>query len=181
MSFWNKFFGKPAANSHHGAGPSGEIPSPAGGSRGVDDDDRLLEAEPIARKRMDLLWLDPPRLAQVQQAVGQHGAVTVTMGDSSSLRDHSIDKEDVDWARQIEQMVDRAFAAGKRGHYEDAIRHYKQALGLAPGCDLFLMSVGASYAQLHKKAQAVRYLQRAAQISPGNARIRENLNQAKRM
>jgi tetratricopeptide (TPR) repeat protein len=147
----------------------------------VTDDDAFLQAEPISRKRMDLLWLDPPRLAQLQQPLAQHNVITITIGDSSNLRDHDITQEDFEWAKQVEQIVDKAFASGQRGNHKESIRHYKQALLLAPGCDLFLMSIGASYAQLGQKGKAIQYLGRAAQISPGNSRIRDNFNNAQRM
>ncbi|MDR1593500.1 MAG: hypothetical protein LBS43_03300 [Prevotellaceae bacterium] len=65
---------------------------------GADEDEVYLQAVPITRKRMDLLWLDPPKLGQVQQLVAQYGVVTVTMGDNSNLRDHKITQEDITWA-----------------------------------------------------------------------------------
>lgn len=151
----------------------------------ADEDAAFLQAEPISRKRMDLLWLDPPRLAQLRhpiaQAAAHHKVATVTLGDSSNLRTHEITQEDFDWAKQVEQVVDKAFALGQRGKYRESIQHYEKALELAPGCDLFLMSVGIGYAQLGQKAKGLRYLERAAQISPGNARIRDNLDKVRRM
>jgi tetratricopeptide (TPR) repeat protein len=151
----------------------------------ADEDAAFLQAEPISRKRMDLLWLDPPRLAQLRQPIAQaaahHKVATVTLGDSSNLRTHEITQEDFEWAKRVELIVDKAFALGQRGNYKESIHHYKKALELAPGCDLFLMSIGAGYAQLGQKAKAVRYLERAAQISPGNSRIRDNLDKARRM
>lgn len=140
-----------------------------------DEDEALLQAEPISRKRMDLLWLDPPRLSQVGQSLAHHEALKIVLGDSSNMREHEITQEDFQWAKQIEPIVDKAYAAGQNGKYEESMRFYKKALEQAPGCDLFLMSVGVCYAQLGQKAKALRYLERAAQISPGNARIRENL------
>ncbi|MDR1169556.1 MAG: hypothetical protein LBK97_01815 [Prevotellaceae bacterium] len=148
----------------------------------ADEDAVYLQAVPITRKRMDLLWLDPPRLAQVQQLVAQHGgAVTVRMGDNSELRDHEITQEDITWAKQIEPVVDRAFAAVRNNDHRGSIRYYKRALELAPGCDLFLMSIGSGYAFLGQKKKALAYLERAAAISPGNSRIRNNLNEVRRM
>jgi tetratricopeptide (TPR) repeat protein len=147
----------------------------------TDEDAALLQAEPIPRRRMDLLWLDPPRLAQLGQALAQHKVISIVLGDSSNQREHEITNDDLEWAKQIEKIVDKAFAAGQRGNYQESIQYYKKALDLAPGCDLFLMSVGASYAHLGQKAKAVQYLDRAAHISPGNARIRDNLAQARCM
>lgn len=144
-------------------------------------DERFLQADPISRKRMDLAWLDPPRLSQLKKPLDQHGVVTVVIGDSSCLREHEITLEDFEWAKQVEQVVDKAFSAGQRGNCAEAIRYYKEALELAPGCDLFLMSIGAAYAQSRRKERALRYLERAAQVSPGNARIRENLENARRL
>jgi tetratricopeptide (TPR) repeat protein len=147
----------------------------------TDEDTIFLQAEPNSRKRMDLLWLDPPHLKQLEQPLAQHKVITVTMGDSTNLRDHDITQEDFDWAKQVERIVDKAYAAGQRGNYSKSIRYYKEALQMAPGCDLFLMSIGTCYAQLGQKAKAVQYLSRAAQISPGNARIRDNLTKIQRM
>jgi len=151
----------------------------------ADEDAAFLQAGPISRKRMDLLWLDPPRLAQLQhpiaQAAAHHKVATVTLGDSSNLRTHEITQEDFEWAKQVEQIVDKAFTLGQRGDYRNSIQQYKRALELAPGCDLFLMSIGVGYANLGQKAKGLRYLERAAQISPGNARIRDNLDKVRRM
>ncbi|MDR0835580.1 MAG: tetratricopeptide repeat protein [Tannerella sp.] len=147
----------------------------------IDDDDVFLQAEPVSRKRMDLLWLDTKTLHQLEQPVAQHGVITVTMGDNSNLRDHEITQEDYDWAKGIQQIIEEAFSAGQRGNHKMAIVHYKKALELAPGCDLFLMSIGSGYAHLGQKAKALKYLEKAAQISPGNSRIRNNLNNVRKM
>lgn len=165
MNFLRNLFGKKPTN----------MPSVV-----TDEDAAFLQAEPISRKRMDLLWLDPPRLAQLGHQIAQHKVVTVTMGDKSNLRNHEITQEDFEWAKQVELTVDKAFALGQREKYREAIQQYKIALELAPGCDLFLMSIGVGYANLGQKAKAVQYLERAAQISPGNSRIRDNLNNARR-
>lgn len=156
--------------------PSARVQSPE------NDDSAFLQAEPISRKRMDLLWLDPPRLAQLGRPLAQHKVITVTMGSTSSnVQDYEITQEDFEWAKQIEPIVDKAYSAGQRGNYNESIRYYKEALLLAPGCDLFLMSIGVCYAQVGRKAKGLRYLERAAQISPGNTRIRKNLEQVQRM
>jgi tetratricopeptide (TPR) repeat protein len=151
------------------------------GTSNPDEDPVLLQAEPISRARMDLLWLDPPHLAQVVKALGDDTVITVTMGDDSQMRDDDITREDIAWAKQIEKVVDIAFSAGERGDYLQSIEHYKKALALAPGCDLFLMSIGVGYSHLGQKAKGLRYLERAAGISPGNSRIRDNLTQVRRM
>lgn len=170
MDFLRNLFGKqPAAKSSVVTG----------------EDTAFLQAEPISRKRMDLLWLDPPRLAQLKhpiaQAAAHHKVAIVTLGDSSNLRTHEITHDDFEWAKEVEQVVNKAFTSGQRGDYRKSIQHYKKALDLAPGCDLFLMSIGVGYSNLGQKAKAVQYLERAAQISPGNSRIRDNLNNARRM
>ena len=147
----------------------------------VGDNEMYLTAEPISRKQMALLWLDPHHLKQLGQKITEYGVITVTMGDNANLAEYEISQKDYDWAKQIELVVDDAFAASQRKHYKRAIQYYKKALELAPGCDLFLMSVGSSYAQLGQKSIALKYLERAAKISPGNARIQNNLNNIKQM
>jgi tetratricopeptide (TPR) repeat protein len=146
-----------------------------------DEDTVLLEAEPISRKRMDLLWLDPPHLVQVAQALAQHDVVKIELGFGSTRHEHEITREDHSWAKQVEKVVDKAFAAGQQGDYLQSVQFYKEALRMAPGCDLFLMSVGTSYAFLGQKTKSIQFLERAAQISPNNERIRENLEKARRL
>jgi len=141
-----------------------------------EDDVSFLNAEPISRKQMDLLWLDPPHLKQLTELVAKHNVVTVTLGDSTHLRDHDIIREDCEWAKKIEAIIDKAYSSSQNGNHKLSIKYYKEALNLAPGCDLFLMSIGAGYAKLKQKDKAVQYLEKAAQISPDNARILENLN-----
>jgi tetratricopeptide (TPR) repeat protein len=145
----------------------------------LDIDDKYLKAEPISRKRMDLLWLDPPHLSQLAKPIAEHGKVIVELGDSSNQREHEYTQEDYDWAKQIEAIVDVAHKNGQDGNHELSIFGYQKALESAPGCDLFLMSIGSSYAHLGQLGKAERYLERAAQISPGNARIKENLTQVR--
>jgi tetratricopeptide (TPR) repeat protein len=152
-----------------------------GGRAQADEDEAFLSAEPISRERMDLLWCDPPRLAQIERWVSGESSIIVTMGDATQLRDDEITPADVVWAKQVEKVVDIAFAASERRDFVTAIASYKKALDLAPGCDLFLMSIGTGYAYLGQKARALRYLERAAAISPGNTRIQENLVQARRL
>jgi len=130
---------------------------------------------------MDMLWLDPPRLAQVQEALAGEPVITITLGDSAEMRDHDVTAEDVAWAKRIEKVVDVAFSAGERGDHQKSIAQYKKALELAPGSDLFLMSIGVGYAHLGQKTKAISFLERAAAISPGNSRIRDNLAQVRRL
>ena len=152
-----------------------------GAAAQANEDDAVLKAEPIARGRMDLLWLDPPRLAQLEPLIKKQGTITVSMGDGTSLRDSQFTMDDFRWAKSVEAIVDKAFGAAQRNDFQGSIRYYREALELAPGCDLFLMSIGSSYGQLGQKQRAIRFLERAAQISPGNIRIRQNLENARRL
>jgi tetratricopeptide (TPR) repeat protein len=103
------------------------------------------------------------------------------MSTGSNLQDYQITQEDFEWAKQIERIVDKAYAASEHKDFRESIHYYKEALRLAPGCDLFLMSIGAGYAMLGQKAKGLLYLERAAQISPDNNRIRNNLEQARQV
>lgn len=144
-------------------------------------DEELLSAKPISRARMDLIWADPPRLKQLAATVKAGGGkATLTFYDAedNDKRIHEITGEDIRWAQNIEKVVDLAYAAGQEGRFQESMKYYKQALVLAPGGDLFLMSIGTCYVQLGDKAQGLRFLKRAAQISPSNGRIRRNLQAA---
>jgi tetratricopeptide (TPR) repeat protein len=141
-------------------------------------DAELLAAQPVSRARMELLWLDPPRLKELAakvQAAG--GRVTTVFYDSADndRREYEITGEDIRWAQGIEKLVDFAYASGQEEHFIESVLFYKQALTLAPGEDLFLMSVGVAYVQLGQKERGLRFLERAARVSPTNGRIQRNL------
>jgi tetratricopeptide (TPR) repeat protein len=140
----------------------------------ADDDTVFLQAEPISRKQMILLWLD---LDSLQLALVQNPSLYIQVSDADSDRGyHEITQVDIEWAKPIISVVDKADSANQRGNCKEAIQHYKKALKLVPGCDLLLMSIGSCYFNLGEKAKAIQYLERAAQISPGNSRICNNLN-----
>lgn len=136
------------------------------------NDDKYLTAKEIDRKRMYLLWLDPPTLGGLEQPIRQRGKVCVEFKPG---KEYEIDMNDYIWAKEIEAVVDKAYAAGQKQDFKTSIEFYKKALDLAPGCDLFLMSIGTCFANLGNKELAVRYMKRASEISPDNNRIRQNL------
>jgi len=142
--------------------------------------DELLNFKPISRKRMDLLWLDPPRLSQLGKSLAQNNIISITIKDDfGKERTNEITQEDFLWAKKIEKIVDKAFSAGQKGDFKKSVKYYEKALKLAPGCDLFLMSIGVAYVQLGEREKGIQYLEKAAEISPGNNRIRENLVHAR--
>ena len=149
---------------------------------GDPSDEMLLSAMPISRARMELIWVDPPKLAQLAVKVQAGGGKVITIFYDSAdqdLREHEITVEDIRWAKEVEKVVDVAYAAGQAGRLEEALRYYKKALLLAPGGDLFLMSVGVAYVQLGEKERGIRFLERAAGITPTNGRIKKNLQAAR--
>jgi tetratricopeptide (TPR) repeat protein len=83
--------------------------------------------------------------------------------------------EDVDWAKKVNVYALKAEKASRAGKRQEAIALYKDALRLAPGCDLFLMSIGCCYANMGEVARGLQYLERAHEISPGQERITRNL------
>lgn len=141
----------------------------------------FIQAEPISKTRMNLLWMNPAQLAQLEKPLTQYNVVSFALESDSGMEEVDVTAEDYQWAKQIEKIVDLADAAAKRKDYAKSIQYYKEALRLAPGCDLYLMSIGTSYAYLGEKDRAIQYLERAAKISPNNSRIRENLANAKRL
>ncbi|MDR0700121.1 MAG: tetratricopeptide repeat protein [Tannerella sp.] len=144
-------------------------------------DSMLLQAAPVTRKQMDLLWLHPRSLSRMMEWVSQHGVAVITIGDGFIMRKHEITYDDLLWAKQIEPIVDKASVAYQSGDYKQTIAYYKKALELAPGCDMYLMNIGNIYARLRKKKKAVKYLERAAYISPDSFRIRDELREARKI
>lgn len=140
-----------------------------------DYDDQLLAANPISRNRMRLLWLEPNQLTVVDKELGGDQQATVVVGEGPNTREYTITRDDLALAKRVEPIIDRAYKAAQSGKYEDAIQYYQDALLLAPGCDLFLMSIGSLYARMGQKERGIKYLKRAAEISPDNPRIKDNL------
>ncbi len=145
-------------------------------------DTELLTATPIPGARMELIWLDPPKLEDLAIKVkAAGGKMTVEYYDSADnhRRDYETTLADIVWAKEVEKIIDLGWAAVQANQLYEAIKYYKQALVLAPGGDFFLMSIGVAYVQLGEKERGIRFLERAAQISPKIGRIRRNLESAR--
>ncbi len=169
MGFWARLFGKRARPAARAAASRPRSPSVP---QSVPEE---LLAAPISRDRMDLLWMDPPALGILKITAGSsHGTVMVD-DDQAGVRELQVTPEDIAWAEQVNVVAEQALAAGQQGRYQEAIRLYREALRLAPGCDLYLMSIGCCYANMGQPRAGLPYLERAAQISPANARIQRNL------
>lgn len=135
-----------------------------------------LPAEPITRERMDLLWMNPGGLRILKISLGSgKGDLHVIPDGRGGLRELLVTVEDVEWAERVNTIAERASSASRVGDFVQAIKHYREALASAPGCDLYLMSIGSCYAQLGDLHNAKLYLERAAKISPDNRRIQDNL------
>jgi predicted Zn-dependent protease len=149
-----------------------------------------LSAAPLARKRMNLLWIGPAQL-EVLEAVAKGAYANVAVESLASdeptpaadlfktvarqVTEGQITADDIAWALRVDAMAGEAEDAFRRGDVLDAIERYRDALQEAPGCDVYLMSMGTCYAELGALRDAVRYFDRAAQISPQNAQIARNL------
>jgi tetratricopeptide (TPR) repeat protein len=139
----------------------------------------ILIAEPIPRKRMELLWMDGKELEVLRAIMAGMGnyAHGTNIGPKGSFQKnmHDFTREDVEWALCVDRIAAQAADASKRGNFEAAINHYEEALRMAPGADIYLMSIGACYANMNNPEMALPYLQRAHAISPSNQRILKNL------
>ncbi|MCI0392606.1 MAG: hypothetical protein MOB07_28060 [Acidobacteria bacterium] len=140
---------------------------------GMSDDDALT-AEPILRDRMDLLWLDDGGLQVLRSGLGSGDGVFIP-DDEGGVRELRVSADDLEWAERVKAIAKKASAASAREDYPEAIKFYLEALKLAPGCDLYLMSIGCCYGNMGEVRKGHPWLQRAAEISPHNARIQRNL------
>ena len=149
-----------------------------------------LGSAPLPRKRMNLLWVGKMQL-QVFKAMAKGGYTNIAFVDLGSdvsapaaellqtimrqISDGQVTAQDIEWAIRVDAIAGEAEDAFKRGDVLEAIERYRDALQEAPGCDVYLMSMGACYAELGALRDATRYYERAAEISPQNARIARNL------
>lgn len=153
-----------------------------------------LSAAPLARKLMNLLWIGPAQL-EVLKAIGKGAYANVAVESLASdeptpaadlfktvarqVSEGQVTAADIAWAIRVDAMAGEAEDAFRRDNVLDAIERYRDALQEAPGCDVYLMSMGTCYAELGALRDAVRYFERAAQISPQNAQIARNLTGAR--
>jgi HEAT repeat protein len=143
-------------------------------------DTSFLQATPISRHRMKLLW------TKVLPAPGRGMSVLDLSGAGISSVGDDYSEEDIQWARQMGTIIDQADAASRIGQFRKAIALYKSALRLAPGSDLILMSMGNTYVNQARETRdlslvqtGLRYLERAAELSPDHPRIQSNLQAAR--
>ena len=149
-----------------------------------------LSCAPLPRKLMNLLWVGPEQLEILKSvAKGAYSNVKVVdLGSDDStpgadilktiarqISEGQVSADDLDWALRVDAIAGEAESAFRSGDVLVAIERYRDALQEAPGCDVYLMSMGTCYAELGALGDAVRYFERAAQISPQNARIARNL------
>ena len=149
-----------------------------------------LGAAPLSRKHMNLLWVGPAQL-EVFKSIAKGAYANVAVESLASdeptpaadlfktvarqVSEGQVTAKDIAWAIQVDAIAGEAEDAFRRGDVLDAIERYRDALQAAPGCDVYLMSMGTCYAELGALRDAVRYFERAAQISPQNAQIARNL------
>ena len=183
---------RPAAATQ-GATPAAKpAPPPAPAARKPADPAARMAADlgapPLARRLMNLLWIGPAQL-EVLKAVakGAYAKVAVESSDQPTpaadlfkevarqVGAGQVTADDIAWAIRVDAIAGEAEDAFRRGDVLDAIERYRDALQDAPGCDVYLMSMGTCYAELGALRDAVRYFERAAQISPQNAQIARNL------
>jgi tetratricopeptide (TPR) repeat protein len=146
--------------------------------------DRVLyPPQTISRERRDLLWQDPATFegaasgGSLMDILAQGGATFVTIGGGGEVRSSAGPApKDTAWVRKVNERAVSARSAAEAGDYEAAISRYRAALELAPGCDLYLMSVGVCYAKLGHPEAGLPYLVRADRTSPGNEQIGANLD-----
>jgi tetratricopeptide (TPR) repeat protein len=131
-------------------------------------DEEFVHAAPLAPSRRRLLWMDPAALNLLVNSF-------TVIHEGSQLIEVQYSEHDIQWAKRVNEYAVRAEQAGRASQFQQAIELYKAALRLAPGCDLYLMSVGCCYANLGDLRRGLNYLERANEISPGQKRITQNL------
>ncbi len=170
MGFFDRLFGRSKEM---------KIPSASGVSTG-----EKSQAAPksLTREQMDLLWMDRTGLAVLKASLGNPSVAVIGLNHLRGIQDQKkVTTQDIEWAEHVMGIAESATAASQRGDFARAIQIYKEALERAPECDLYLMSIGCCYGNLQKPGEGLPYLERAAAISPNNARIRNNLAGLRRM
>jgi tetratricopeptide (TPR) repeat protein len=138
--------------------------------REKDEDELYLRAAPLDPARSRLLWMDPTTLGLF---AAPNTRTMIHVGNR--LIEAVFSPQDIEWARAVNEHAVKAEQAGRADRHQEAIELYKKALKLAPGCDLYLMSIGCCYANMANVRRGLKYLERASEINPDEERIRSNL------
>lgn len=75
----------------------------------------------------------------------------------------------------IRELTRKADATSGR----EAIRLYRKVLKLAPWDEISMMSIGVENANTGNFSEAIRWLEKAVEANPSNARVRRNLDGVK--
>lgn len=132
------------------------------------EDESYLRAAPLDRARRSLLWTDPSAIEMFSNAA-------TIIQDGNRIIEVVFSPQDIEWARRVNEFTVKADQVGSANRHREAIDLYRNALKMAPGCDLYLMSIGCCYANMGNFHRGLRYLERADEISPGQERIQQNL------
>lgn len=134
MGFFSKLF----SGKHRGEPLA---PTPKQPRVTTSDDEPYLHAAPLDSLRRRLLWMDPPTLGLLTNS---HTVVH----EGNQLVEVRFTVQDIEWARRVNEYAVKAEQAGQADQHQRAIDLYKNALRVAPGCDLYLMSIGCCYANI---------------------------------
>jgi tetratricopeptide (TPR) repeat protein len=144
---------------------------------------RLPQWIRLTRQQMDLLWMDRNELAALKVSLGNLDVPASGPRDNGGVRvqKQDVTVRDIEWAERVMTIAEQAHAASQENDYAKAIENYRKALQQAPDCDLYLMSIGACYANMGQPARGLPYLKRAAKINPDDERIQHNLAVVRQM
>jgi tetratricopeptide (TPR) repeat protein len=81
-------------------------------------------------------------------------------------------------AEAIAIRVQKAQLAWQRRQYDDAIRHYEQALALAPTHPVLLVDLARAYALRYRFADAEELVERACRLHPDDAKLQMMLGRS---
>jgi len=166
MQFLKRFFGRGLART--------EANKKLGASS-FDSELTELTANTITRERMALLWMEQGQLEGLSGVLSLGGDIFIDDFVAGGTRKAAMTSADLEWAKSVGKVAARADAAAKQRDFQAAIQLYKEALALAPGADIYLMSIGCCYGNMGFLEKGVTYLRCAKKISPASERIGNNL------
>lgn len=142
-----------------------------------------VTATPISRARMNLLWIGEKGLSDFRTIAEKRYAVELVGEGEFSMRFGRVADDieagrttvmDIEWAIGVDRIAGLAEDYRDQDDMLGAIQEFHKALRMAPGCDVYLMSMATLYANLGMMPEALRYIRRATEISPTDERIARN-------
>lgn len=143
----------------------------------TEDIRELINTEPKSTHLQNLLSLPHNIAPAIFSSISNGKAMDYTDAETRTTiafepKDYT--EDDITWAREVMALISEGENLANAGSCEKAIPVLIDALKIAPGNDLILLTLGVCYAKIDKFRIALEIMKKAKLLYPHNKRISNN-------